>query len=582
MTSLRKSHRQHVGELAVQRRRGVPSGLAATIVGAIHDDMPPALIDFYRSLTFLPLGTLDERGRPWVTLLARPETSAPSRDRLRIRARVNPDDPFVVGVRASREPRPFAGVAIDFATRMRVKVAGVIDRATLDPLDHTLTLELSANEHMGNCPKYITVRRLRPKRRAPSTRALGAHLSHAERSLLDRASTAFIATRHVDDDPRESDMGLNHRGGPHGFLRYFEDERGGHLVLPDYSGNRFYQSLGNVETDAVMGVAVPDFTSGAMLQITGRARNLFDAEASALMPGATLVTVVSLDEAYVTSGALDLELVGPEELSPYNPPVRPLATEAPRDRSAVSLRAKLVGIARDSKRISTFTFEVDEPLDVVPGGYVVLDFSARISRVYQHMNDRHPQSLNDDLVRTFTVSKIEGGGRRFSITVKKSGVVSSYLHGLSMTPEPFDVIVKGVGGTFSHIEDGRALGRMVWVAGGVGVTPFLAMYRALRASGDPMPQIDLLYACRDDEVALVRELTEVRVQIFDSRGTAEIPTSGALAKHARRMRAGDVTPLVGDGATVFVCGPPGLIKDVASWVDGSLEPSKLRVERFEF
>lgn len=580
MTRLQKSHRQHAGELAVQQRRGVPPELSAAIVGAIHDEMPHQLVDFYRSLPLIALGTLDAMGRPWVALLCNPETSAPSRERLRVHARVNPADPFVAAV-AAREPRPFAGVAIDFMTRRRVKLAGAIDEVVKGPLERTLTLELAANEHMGNCPKYITTRRVRPTRREPSTQPLGVRLSDVAKALLREASTAFVATRHVDADARESDMGLNHRGGPRGFVRYFEDDSGGHLVLPDYSGNRFYQSLGNVETDPVMGLAVPDFKSGALLQVTGRARNVFDDEASLLMPGTSLVTVISIEEAFFTHEALDLELVGEEQLSPYDPPVRALATEAPSDRTPVSLRAKLIDITRESRRISTFTFALAEPIDVAPGGYVILDFSERVARWYQHMNDRHPQSLNDDLVRTFTVSRMTADRRQFSITVKKSGVISSYLHALSLPVEPLELTVKGVGGTFTCFEEGRVLPRMLWVAGGVGITPFLAMYRAIRASGATMPQIELLYACRGDELDLIRELTDLRVQVFDSTSDEPGEPDGMRKVHRRRMVQADVTPLV-EGVTVFVCGPPGLQHDVVAWLDGKVEPANLRVEHFEF
>jgi hypothetical protein len=276
-------------------------------------------------------------------VLCYPAVCAPTNETLVLTTRAHLDDPFVRAVCGSATPaRPFAGVALDFSQRSRVKLAGEVDTVALSS-DGTLTLSLRANEHMGNCPKYITVRELRPTRREAETIALGKVLPAAARALLLEASTVFIATRHVDPDPSESDMGLNHRGGPKGFLRYFEDEHGGHLELPDYSGNRFYQSLGNVETDPVMGVAVPDFLSGALLQVTGRARNLFDAAVERLMPGASLVTLVSIDEAFLTAGALDLEQVGDEQPSPYNPGLRTLTAEAPADRKAVGLRARCEG-----------------------------------------------------------------------------------------------------------------------------------------------------------------------------------------------------------------------------------------------
>ncbi len=551
------------------------------IGGFVNDEMSRRHVEYYRSLRYLPFGVADERGRLWATILCNPETTAEGSEVLKVKARVNPADPFVQAV-CSSSPRQFAGVAVDFTDRSRIKLAGWIDRATLEA--ETLTLTLRPNEHLGNCPKYITVRELRPTRRTPETTALDAKLSSEAKAILRQASTIFIATRHSDSDPRESDMGLNHRGGPKGFLRYFEDDRGAHLVLPDYSGNRFYQSLGNVETDPVMGVAVPDFASGALLQVSGRASNLFDDEASRLMPGATLVTLISIDEAFFTSGALDLELDGDEQPSPYNPKLRLLASETGNDQQAVLVKATLVDITKDSKQISTFTFALPVEAKLVPGGHAIFDFSERMDRSYQHMNDRDPQSLNDDYVRTFTVSRVSPDRRQISITVKKAGVVSSYLHSLTgVGAEPLEVGLKGFGGTFTCFDEGRALPHMLWVAGGVGITPFLAMYRALRDSGQSMPDIELFYSCRLDEIELIREMTDVRVRVFDSKSRVETPTVGLRQFHRRRLRASDFDEPTGlDRATVFVCGPDEFMADVRSWLERRIDPERLRFESFDF
>ena len=581
--SVRKSHRQHEGELRVQARRRAPPELTEAIRGVIHDEMSRQHVAYYARLQYLPLGVLDESGRPWVTILCNPETTAHSTELLVVRARVNTDDPFV---RAVCSPMPgarlFAGVAIDFTTRSRVKLSGSVDAATLE--GRSLTLALRANEHMGNCPKYITVRDLRPTVRTPNTTPLGAELSSAARDILRRASTIFIATRHTDSDPSESDLGLNHRGGPKGFLRSFDDERGTHLVLPDYSGNRFYQSLGNVETDPVMGVAIPDFTTGAMLQVTGRARNLFDEDASRIMPGATLITLITIDEALLTTGALDLEIAGDEQLSPYNPKPRILASETPSDRHPLTMKATLVDVIEESTLVSTFTFALPREAELVPGGHAIFDFGSRFDRSYQHMNNLDPQSLNDDYVRTYTVSKVSPDRRQISITVKKAGVVSSYLHSLAnRRGPPIEIDLLGFGGTFTCLEEGRVLPHMLWVAGGVGITPFLAMHRALRDSGRPMPDVELFYSCRGDEIVLIDGMTDIEVRVFDSTGKAQSASGDGRRVHPRRLRATDFddVPTL-DDAIVYVCGPDRFMADVRAWLEPRIDPGRLRFESFDF
>lgn len=588
MLPIRKTHRQHEGELHVQRMRNAPADQSSYISGAINDEMSHQHVDYYRQLQFLPISALDTSGTPWVTILCNPTITAPKDELLLVTARVNPVDPFVVAVCASEgRPIQFAGVGIDFRRRSRVKIAGTVDSATVTTVsegEQYLNIALQTNEHMGNCPKYITIRQLRPLPRTPTTASFQKHLPTQALELLEKASTIFISTRHHDQDERESDMGCNHRGGPKGFVRYFEDENGGHLVLPDYSGNRFYQSLGNVETDPVMGLAIPDFTTGDLLQVSGRARNLFNEQAEKIMPGATLITLVSVDSAILTRGALDLELVGHEQMSPYNPKLRFLAKEAPASRKSADLKAKLIGIRKESKLISTFTFALPSPADIVPGGHAIFDFSKYAERQYRHMNDRDPQSLNDDYVRTYTVSAISEDKLQIAITVKKSGVVSSFLHAQTLDDDKrLELDLKGLGGNFTCFDENNPVPKMIWVAGGAGITPFLAMYRALRSSGQPLPEIELYYSCRGDELALIAEMSDIDVRVFDSTFSSPLPSTSRRTFFGRRIMSTDlpeVRQLI--DKTIFICGPAGLMADVSSWLDGKVDPSRIRFESFTF
>lgn len=95
-----------------------------------------------------------------------------------------------------------------------------------------------------------------------------------------------------------------------------------YLVLPDYFGNRFYQSLGNIETDPQVGLLFPDFTTGDVLYITGNAENLHDEEAEAIMPHVGLLTRIQVIGAAFVKEGLNLRMVSEEQYSPYNPPVQ--------------------------------------------------------------------------------------------------------------------------------------------------------------------------------------------------------------------------------------------------------------------
>jgi hypothetical protein len=242
-----KSHVQHEGELYVQRMRAAPREMPDHLPHMISDTIPRQHATFFEALPYLPLGTLDAHGRPWATLLSSPQVSTVSDTQLNVTATVPPDDPFVTAVLGKQRPLYFAGVGVDFTNRRRNKLAGTVKSASLSG-NNVLSLSLVTDENMGNCPKYITVRKLAPVCRAPGPAVpLTTVLDAAAKHLLNACSTAFLATRHLNvntsDHADDRDMGFNHRGGAPGFMRYYEDAATGqgHIVLPDYSGNQFYQ-----------------------------------------------------------------------------------------------------------------------------------------------------------------------------------------------------------------------------------------------------------------------------------------------------------------------------------------------------
>ncbi|MCH3037885.1 pyridoxamine 5'-phosphate oxidase family protein, partial [Listeria monocytogenes] len=63
-------------------------------------------------------------------------------------------------------------------------------------------------------------------------------------SLVSRSDPLFIASQHAD--PLSGGVDVSHRGGPPGFLRRGAD---GRLWLPDYAGNRLFNTLGNLLQD---------------------------------------------------------------------------------------------------------------------------------------------------------------------------------------------------------------------------------------------------------------------------------------------------------------------------------------------
>ncbi|CAF1491313.1 unnamed protein product [Adineta ricciae] len=574
--------------------------------------MPDQHSEFFTHLSYFGICTVDLDGRPWPTIIVGSSTTlirAVSEMQLDVSAVLPEGDPFLSSVMNTTNAthRYFAGIGVDFSNRRRNKVAGYIAASNL--VDNILNMSLITNESLGNCPKYITVRRLEFYKRSPQVAADHRHtdvicLNQECLGIINQASTIFLATRHTSKvSNNTSDLGLNQRGGPPGFVRTYEENGHTFIVIPDYSGNRFYQSLGNIETDRVAGVAFPCFTTGDMLHVTGIAENLYDDDAECLMPRMTLITRIKLTGYVWIKAALNLMLVGPEQYSPYNPPVRYLATEL--ERMGRSLKtstsnAKLIEIKKLTNHISKFTFELNENVSFKPGGYVILDFAHLIQHGYQHMNNSNPQSVNDDYIRTWTISSSPPFNydlntfepvNRVSCTIKHlpNGTISSLLHSLSSNRGlPLDCKFIGVGGEFTCFDETYQVPeKLLFIAGGIGLTPFIAMLEALSQTKRTTDLV-LLFSGRGDEKDLLQDFLSSsivsNISMFDSTRVNASHKTNSLEVYNRRIQYDDlmnVSDLL--NRQVYICGPGQFMADVNSWLNkAGLKSNQIKMESFFF
>ena len=574
--------------------------------------MPDQHSEFFGHLSYFGVSTVDTDGRPWATIIVGSPTTlihAVSPTQLNISAHLPEGDPFLSSIISTKQAtcRYFAGVGVDFSNRRRNKVAGFITAANV--LGSVLRMTLTTNESLGNCPKYITIRQLQYHKRHAQVgvdhRNTGnVTLNEQCRDIINRASTIFLATRHTSHvSDNTSDLGLNHRGGSPGFVRIYEENRKTFIVIPDYSGNRFYQSLGNIETDRVAGVVFPCFVTGDMLHVTGIAENMYDNDAEHIMPRITLITRIQLTGHVWIKEALSLKLLGHEDYSPYNPPVRYLAMELERmgkPATRVNSEATLVGIKKLTQHVSRFTFTLQEKVVFKPGGFIILDFSHSLERTYRHMNHENPQSINDDYIRTWTISSSPSFDpdtstfqptNQVSCTIKHqlNGVISSWLHSHSVSKKlPVPVQFVGVGGEFTCFDEfNRTPQKLLFVAGGIGFTPFLAMHEALSESKRKVDLV-VLFACRGDEKNLLKDLVGSSivssVSVFDSSITEALVSSESYTLYARRMQLADVIN-VSDvtNRQAFLCGPTQFMTDTRLWLEkAGVKSTDIRTESFLF
>ncbi|GAA6202793.1 pyridoxamine 5'-phosphate oxidase family protein [Aquicoccus sp. SU-CL01552] len=245
----------HAGERAVQDRVGVPEKWRARAARAIRATMPGQHQQFFESLPVLFLGLRDMQGRPWATASLLPVGAQTTSTRLTASTRAVLARPLGLDLRPGAKA---AVLGLDFETRRRNRMNGVISAVAED------VLSIEVEQSYGNCPQYIRKRDIRlPTAAFPPAEGTRVAISDpVARRIISSADTFFIATYAKDG------ADVSHRGGMPGVLRQNVD---GSLSFPDYAGNRYYNTLGNIEVSGRAGLFIPDFASGEAILLTGRA-----------------------------------------------------------------------------------------------------------------------------------------------------------------------------------------------------------------------------------------------------------------------------------------------------------------------
>jgi predicted pyridoxine 5'-phosphate oxidase superfamily flavin-nucleotide-binding protein len=285
----------HAGEQALQRKAGVDARMAEVGARVLRDHMPEQHRTFFAQLPFLLAGTLDPQGHPVASLLAGPPgfVSSPSPQVLRIDAvplRGDGADGWHVGA-------PVGLLGLEPHTRRRNRLNGWVAQRDV----HGVTVQ--TGQSFGNCPKYITPRQAlyTPEAAEDAPPAIRGWDDEARR-LVREGDTFFIATAHPDargsDDPTRG-VDVSHRGGPPGFVQVADDG----LLVPDYAGNTFFNTFGNLLLEPRCGLLFLDVRSGDRLALRAEGSVEWDAPELARLPGAhRLLRLRVLDAVRVRNG----------------------------------------------------------------------------------------------------------------------------------------------------------------------------------------------------------------------------------------------------------------------------------------
>jgi uncharacterized protein len=146
----------HEGELKVQRITG-ESHVAASNGAMIADKLMRGAWPFLAQQSFAIFGSSDDEGRVWASMLFGIPGFMTSNNGLSVRfdlslVALQLEDPFWRNIEGNST---VGMIAIELATRRRVRINGAIVRSELT------TLKLDVKEAFPNCPKYITRRVLK-------------------------------------------------------------------------------------------------------------------------------------------------------------------------------------------------------------------------------------------------------------------------------------------------------------------------------------------------------------------------------------------------------------------------------------
>lgn len=335
------------------------------------------------------------------------------------------------------------------------------------------------------------------------------------------------------------------------------------------------------------GLVFPDFETGDAVYMTVETEILVNDEADAILPRSNLAVKMTVVEARYVEKALGFRGI-PVDISPYTPPVRYLRTEKEQSLSTIAnegqATARLVSREILSPSIARFRFKLSSTSGGMPtykpGQHAVFSFKEELDMGYSHMRDDDPLSLNDDYIRTFTVSSFPGKkglpDDEFEITVRKNRNVTTHLFQWNPRTQ-LEVPMLGFGGSFKIETPHKSNNVVPFIAGGIGITPLLGQLPGLDIS-----RLRLLWSVSAGDIGVVKDVFRQFPDLADSttlfitqsdkvnddailRSLEDLEAAGVTIER-RRMSAVDLKSISAD--TFYLCSSRALQTSVLQWLKG--------------
>lgn len=170
----------------------------------------------------------------------------------------------------------------------------------------------------------------------------------------------------------------------------------------------------------------------------------------------------------------------------------------------------------------------------------------------------------------FSISS-SSSDNNLKITIKNLGDFTSVLKNLKVNDS---VVIDGPYGNFSYknVENKK----QIWIAGGIGITPFYSMVHTLEQGNE----IDFYYSVREESDAVyVKELQEISLKNLNFKFNLW------STKEKGYINGGVIASLSSgvEGKDIFFCGPPMLMESLKNqFVSLGVDIKKIHYENFCF
>jgi len=382
-----------------------------------------------------------------------------------------------------------------------------------------------------------------------------AELGKLETVELSTYETEFIGAR---DSFYQGTVGENgwpyvqHRGGPAGFLKVLDAHTIGYA---DFSGNRQYISVGNLDGDNRVSLFLMDYPGQRRLKIWGRARLIDEDTEPALIARlespdyrarverGVVIAVEAFDwncPKYITPRFTEREV---EELVGDRLQDIDKSVPIPKDINEIGagpLKLVVTGMRQLTPHVRAYELRAPDWADLPPvtaGAHIAVPVRLPDGSVVtrQYSLATHPQRR--DAVEIAVLR--EDMGRGASAAIHASWQIGTRL--------AIDVPAN----QFPLHEDGR---HAVLIAGGIGITPIKAMAQALKAQGS---SFELHYSGRTPPEMAYRDWLAIefprQLHLYFTR-----------SKGGRRIDLQSIMRSAPADTLFYVCGPGQLIEAAKS------------------